>query len=206
MLINQIREAIGLAWTHPRNADKEVDAYLAEAITDEIMKVLSPKEPCLEDAKNLLVKNDLRAVVILSVQQSGTIQVDTYGDSKATCEVIGTWGQGLLGRGLSVVPFQTTFGWGWGGVPHTVTNEQIQEASPEVHEYISANTHQHAVSYEDDILLRRLRDSDRPRNDWGSEEFESIERLKLWGLISEQPGTLRPYAITQKGVEYLRYD
>lgn len=203
-LINAVRDAVARGWTHPRNTEKAVDPHLSEAIVDEIMKELSTSEPSLEDAKNLLVSNDLQAVAIVSVMQDGTINVSTYGSTKFNCAVIGDWGQGLLGRGLSVVPFQTAFGWGNNGIPHAVSPSQLEAASPEAQEYVTHNTHEHALSFADDELLRTIQGLDLPKHDWTYDEMSGIERLKLWGLIVEEPGALRPYAITKKGSEYVR--
>ena len=71
----------------------------------------------IRDAEHLAEKLDQQAVVILGVERNGTVTVVTYGENKAKCKAIGDWGQGLWKYAVSIIPFQTVFGWGNGGVP-----------------------------------------------------------------------------------------
>ena len=41
-LKEQITQAVARGWCHPKNAHKEMDADLAEAIADEVFKELRP--------------------------------------------------------------------------------------------------------------------------------------------------------------------
>lgn len=74
----------------------------------------------ISDARMIAKKLDQQAVVILGVERDGTVTVVTYGENKEKCKAIGDWGQGLWKYAVSLIPFQTVFGWGNGGVPKPV--------------------------------------------------------------------------------------
>ena len=40
----QVREAVARGWCHPKNASKEMDCDLAEAIAEEVVKCFTPSE------------------------------------------------------------------------------------------------------------------------------------------------------------------
>ena len=42
-LVDVIRQAVARGWCHPKNASKEMDADLAEAIIAEVVKAMTPK-------------------------------------------------------------------------------------------------------------------------------------------------------------------
>lgn len=44
-LEEQAKRAVARGWSHPKNAQKEMDADLAEAITEEIVRSFSPAPP-----------------------------------------------------------------------------------------------------------------------------------------------------------------
>ena len=74
----------------------------------------------ISDARALAKKLDQQAVVILGVERDGTVTVVTYGENGTKCKAIGDWGQGLWKYAVSIIPFQTVFGWGNGGVAKPV--------------------------------------------------------------------------------------
>ena len=73
----------------------------------------------ISDAKEILEKYEQQAIVILGIGKNGTVTVVTYGENVAKCKAIGEWGKSLVDRGLSLIPFQTVFGWGNKGNPTT---------------------------------------------------------------------------------------
>lgn len=71
----------------------------------------------ITELKSMAKTKDLQAVVILTVSRDGVVSVVTYGETKEKCKAIGDWGQGLWDHAVSIIPFQTVFGWGNKGVP-----------------------------------------------------------------------------------------
>jgi len=78
----------------------------------------------ISDARAIVKKYDGQAAVIILVRKDGVIDTVTYGETKEKCKVIGWWAKLVGDKGLSVVPFQTIFGWGNGGVPKPLTDEE----------------------------------------------------------------------------------
>lgn len=83
----------------------------------------------IRDAEKLCKDHDLQAVVVLTVERTGTIRITTYGETKKKCKVIGEWGQGLWEYAVTKIPFQTVFGWGNRGQPKTITPEELETVS-----------------------------------------------------------------------------
>lgn len=75
----------------------------------------------IADAKRIAKENDHQAVVVLTVERDGTVTVVSYGEDKAKCKAIGDWAQGLWKYAVTLIPFQTVFGWGNNGIPKPVT-------------------------------------------------------------------------------------
>lgn len=71
----------------------------------------------IKDAERIAKDNDHQAVVVLTVERDGTVTVVSYGETKAKCKAIGDWSQGLWKYAVTLIPFQTVFGWGNGGIP-----------------------------------------------------------------------------------------
>lgn len=86
-------------------------------------------EDWIGEARSIAKDCNLQACVIISVARDGTVGVHTYGDGAIKCGVIGRWARDFAKRGLSLVPFQTVFGWGNGGVAKPLTDEQIASMS-----------------------------------------------------------------------------
>lgn len=80
----------------------------------------------VKHARRLAKDHDLQACVVLTVARDGTVTVTTYGEDKRKCDAIGEWGQGLWKYAVSIIPFQTVFGWGNNGIPKRVTAEQME--------------------------------------------------------------------------------
>ena len=78
------------------------------------------KEKCpikINDLKLLAKQHDLQAIMMLCVERNGTVSIVTYGENKTKCKAIGDWGQGLWKHCVSLIPFQSVFGWGNNGKP-----------------------------------------------------------------------------------------
>lgn len=78
------------------------------------------KEVCpikIKNLKTLSIKHDLQAVMMLCVERNGIVSIVTYGEDKKKCKTIGCWGQGLFKHCVSLIPFQSVFGWGNNGKP-----------------------------------------------------------------------------------------
>lgn len=80
----------------------------------------------IKHARRIAKDHDLQAVVVLTVARDGIVTVTTYGEDKKKCDAIGEWGQGLWKYAVSIIPFQTVFGWGNGGVPKKVSKDQLE--------------------------------------------------------------------------------
>ena len=77
----------------------------------------------ISELRALADAKDLQAIVVLTVERNGNVSVVTYGEDKAKCKAIGDWGQGLWRYAVSLIPFQTVFGWGYNGVPTDVIKD-----------------------------------------------------------------------------------
>lgn len=77
------------------------------------------KRPNVGDAQRLLEFFELEAVLIFSVDSRGCLHTATAGANVAKGKAIGWWANGLWGwaKVVSLVPFQTIFGWGNDGKP-----------------------------------------------------------------------------------------
>lgn len=82
----------------------------------------------IRDAEKLCKDHDLQAVVVLTVERTGVIRIITYGDTRKKCKVIGEWAQGLWKYAVTVIPFQTVFGWGNKGMPKALNPQELEEA------------------------------------------------------------------------------
>lgn len=71
----------------------------------------------IKELQTIADDKDLQAIVVLTVERNGNVSVVTYGETKAKCKAIGDWGQGLWRHAVSIIPFQTVFGWGNDGKP-----------------------------------------------------------------------------------------
>lgn len=80
----------------------------------------------IKHARRVAKDHDLQACVVLTVARDGVVTVTTYGEDKKKCDAIGEWGQGLWKYAVSIIPFQTIFGWGNGGIPKKVTQNQLE--------------------------------------------------------------------------------
>ena len=81
----------------------------------------------IDDLKKLAGDRDQQAIIAYCVERDGTVTCVTYGENKLKCAAAGWFGQGALDHILSIVPFQTVFGWGKGGKPTPLTDEQLDE-------------------------------------------------------------------------------
>ena len=81
----------------------------------------------LDVAKRFMKRHDLQGVVILAIQKDGVIQTLTYGSDKRKCSVLGTWIQGFMSQ-LSIIPFSTVFGFGNGGKPMALSEDERAQA------------------------------------------------------------------------------
>lgn len=54
--------------------------------------------------------------VVFAIKRDGVVDAHTYGEDKFKCSALAKWISGFGDRALSVIPFQTVFGWGNGGV------------------------------------------------------------------------------------------
>ena len=79
----------------------------------------------ISDAKALVKKYNQQAIVILGIEKNGTIRTVTFGEDKIKCKAIGEWGKSLVEHGLSLIPFQTVFGWGNDG--KSTTKETLSD-------------------------------------------------------------------------------
>lgn len=205
MLIQEIREAINRGYANSRNKDAAVDPDTVEAITQEVLSIVAKGDKVsIDDAKRILAENNQQAVAIVSIEQDGTVRVTTAGGNRFTRGVIADWGTVLLNKNLSTVPFATAFGWGNKGIPKAVPEADIRALDPSLHEYISHNTHPQAITQEDEMMLREISGMDIPKVNWSPAEAESVERLKTWGLVVQDMGSMRPFALTQKGKDYFK--
>lgn len=84
----------------------------------------------IRDAEVLAKALDQQAVVIVGVERDGTVTVVSYGETKAKCDSIGEWAQGLWRNAVSAVPFQTRFGWGNEGVPKPLSAAELAQLGP----------------------------------------------------------------------------
>lgn len=82
----------------------------------------------ISELRAIAEQKDLQAVVVLTVTRDGVVSVVTYGENKAKCKAIGDWGQGLWSYAVSIIPFQTVFGWGNNGIPKEPDAYQIGQA------------------------------------------------------------------------------
>ena len=82
---------------------------------DEVSEEMCPIK--IKDLKALAIKHDMQAIVLLTVERNGTVSVVTYGENIEKCKAIGDWGQGLWKHCVSLIPFQSVFGWGNNGLP-----------------------------------------------------------------------------------------
>lgn len=78
----------------------------------------------IEELEAVCKERDMQAMAAITVDRDGTVHVTTYGESQQKCQAIGEWAQGLHDHAITVVPFQTVFGWGNNGVPKEITEEQ----------------------------------------------------------------------------------
>jgi len=86
------------------------------------------KEVCpikIKDLEKLSKQHNLQAIMMLCVENNGTVSVVTYGENATKCKAIGDWGQGLWKHCISLIPFATVFGWGNNGNP--VSEEKVRE-------------------------------------------------------------------------------
>ena len=103
------------------NLAQAIVTYLQQPINhrtgggDEMSKEMCPIK--IKDLKALAIKHDMQAIVLLTVERNGTVSVVTYGENVEKCKAIGDWGQGLWKHCVSLIPFQSVFGWGNNGVP-----------------------------------------------------------------------------------------
>lgn len=83
----------------------------------------------IEDLKQLAQKYDQQGIIAFCIERDGTVRCVTYGEDKLKCDAAGWWGQGTANN-LSIVPFQTVFGWGNEGEPLHLTEEEIFDGVP----------------------------------------------------------------------------
>ncbi len=79
----------------------------------------------IKDAEDICEMHGAQAVAIFMIVEDGTAEWVTYGTTKKKCRVIGEWFRKTLKvSGISKIPFQTIFGYGFNGVPTRVTPEE----------------------------------------------------------------------------------
>ena len=88
---------------------------------------MSDTELLIDDLKKLAKKRDQQAIIAFTVERDGTVRCVTYGETPVKCRAAGWWGQGFMNKYISIVPFQTVFGWGNGGTPLPLNNAQLHE-------------------------------------------------------------------------------
>lgn len=82
-----------------------------------------------------------QGVVLLDIQQDGTVRLSTWTQASGTpAEALAEWARGLGEHGLSVVPFRTVFGWGEDGVPTPLTPEELASLSEAGRVYADRNS------------------------------------------------------------------
>lgn len=69
------------------------------------------------EAIGLLERHDLRGVVVIAIGRTGVVSTHTYGENKRKCGALAKWIDGFEERALSIIPFNTVFGWGNRGKP-----------------------------------------------------------------------------------------
>jgi len=81
----------------------------------------------IEDLKQLTKGRDQQAIIAFCVERDGAVRCVTYGEDKLKCDAAGWWGQGFMLKHISIVPFQTVFGWGNKGTPKALSETQRQD-------------------------------------------------------------------------------
>ncbi len=102
----------------------------------------------IADARALAEQYDLQGVMILAITRAGMIEAITYGDHPAQKVAMGNFADTIVNNTLTKVPFQTMFGWGNGGVPLNITEEEYAALKDQYNmtaEDISAFIHPDAV-------------------------------------------------------------
>lgn len=91
---------------------------------------MSDGKAWIAEAKRLAQTRDLQACCIVTVARDGTVGWHTYGEDRRKCGVIGRWMKAWMERAITVVPFETVFGWGNGGIAKPLTQSQIDAMHP----------------------------------------------------------------------------
>ena len=89
------------------------------------------------------VPNDVRrldAAVIVGVAADGTVDTATWGVDRKACAAIAKWRDDVLFKCVTVVPFQTWFGWGNNGVPKSLTPAELASLTLAQRAYADVNT------------------------------------------------------------------
>lgn len=135
----------GLSETEFIQAVEETRAALgsADAVDPAIEPLANDERGAARIRLAATVGLDLRAqaVVLLDVAADGTVGVSTWARGAGTpSEAIAEWARGLEAHAITVVPFQTVFGWGCGGRPTPLTPEQRATLSEAGRAYADRNT------------------------------------------------------------------
>lgn len=85
-----------------------------------------------------------RALIVVGVRETGTIDIVTHGSDRADCRIIGDYAGNQFGAHLPRVPFQTWFGWGNDGVPLALSAAQLAQLGETGRVYAAENTHPEA--------------------------------------------------------------
>ena len=88
-------------------------------------------------AEHLAETYGLQGVVLFTIHQDGTVRYTTYGADRRRCDALAKWIKAFIDKGLSIWPFRTHFGWGNGGVPMPLTEDEKARLSPAVVDYIT---------------------------------------------------------------------
>lgn len=91
------------------------------------MAVRDDPESCIKaaDAKAIMDRHGAQGVMIFMIRADGVIDSATYGKDAQACRFVDEWRNGVADTTLSVVPFQTYFGWGNDGAPKALTAKEL---------------------------------------------------------------------------------
>ncbi len=77
--------------------------------------------------KRIVKEGNFQAAMLLAIEKNGDILVETDGDYQYHKEVMSRWAQDCISENISIVPFRTVFGCGNNGVPHRLSNIELEQ-------------------------------------------------------------------------------
>ena len=88
------------------------------------------KRANIAECKEIALRHDAQAVVIMRVGRDGEITVSTYGENRHKCEIIGEWAQRSIWSMICRIPFETVFGWRNKGKPKPLEMREYMSLTP----------------------------------------------------------------------------